>query len=559
MSGRAVGAACALAFLAIAATELHRHGLTIDAPSLFYAGDRTLYWFTHSGVPDALDYYRRDPPDFHTHFLRYPEPGDPLHYPVVPGFVAAVVASIGAALFGLHPIDGHHLGIVLLHAVGLFFYGVYAVRLLGTTGGLIATVCYTLFPTILGHAFNNAKDIPCSDFYACGLLAGGVASLRPNWRDGLATGTFFGLSLSSKINGAVGLAVWLLWTAILFAVRWWRERRPDWRLPVLAVGVAAMATALFFILWPWLWQGSPSQWMEHLEEYRRFYVYYAAGPRLSFTAYPFRAVLFMTPPLVLVLALLYLALGVDWRSWKARGDAFVESLAIWGLLMLWTLLPLVRSALPHSNFYDGNRHFIEHIGGLCAMAGAGGAVAVRLARQHLGQRAPAALWTAAGLLWVSLIVPWLAYRPYEATYFNFLVGGLGGAQRRALFSMAPPHDQRVLGTEGDYWYSSVAEADDQLAVRVPAGGSIGLCGPPVPQVDMQWHGPGPIHPYASLEQADYVYLAPRGLFCDWAAVRELESHRPILHRVERGGGLIYEILGPTTPTHDPVTPLPASG
>jgi hypothetical protein len=557
VSGRTVGTACALSFLAIAATELHRHGLTLDAPSLFYAGDRTLYWLTHLGVPDALDYMRREPADFHTHFMRYPEPADPLHYPVVPGFVAAVTGSVTSALWDLHPIDGHQLGLVLLHAVGLFFYGVYAVRLLGSTGGLIATVCYLFFPTILGHAFNNAKDIPCADFYACGLLAGGVATLWPNRRDALATGAFFGLSLSSKINGAVGLAVWLLWTALVFGLRLWERRRPDWRLPILALGVTAIAGALFVLLWPWLYQGEPSQWFERLQEYRRFYAYYASGPREGFTAYPFRAVLFMTPPLVLALALVYLPFGVDWRAPKA---SLVEPLAVWGLLILWTLLPLVRSSVPHSNFYDGNRHFIEHIGGLCAMAGGGGAVVVRFAGQRLGQRASRALWAGGGLLLVSLVAPWIAYRPYEATYFNFLVGGLGGAQQRALFTMAPPHDQRVLGTEGDYWYSSVSEADDELARIVPPGQSIGLCGPPVPQVEMQWHGPGPRHPYTSLEQADYVYLAPRGLFCDWAAVRELETNRPLVHRVERGGGLIYEILGPRSAPHEPLSPLPpASG
>ena len=556
MSGRALGAACALAFLAIAATELHRHGLTLDAPSLYYAGDRTLFWLTHPGVTDALDYFRRDPPDFHSHFLRYPEPADPMHYPVVPGFVAAVVASVSAALFDLHPIDGHHLGLVLLHAVGLFFYAVYAVRLLGPTGGAIAAVCYLFFPTILGHAFNNAKDVPCADFYACGLLAGGVATLRPNLRDGLATGVFFGLALSSKINGAVGLAVWLLWTVLVFGLRLWEQRRPDWRLPLLAIGVSTLAGALFVILWPWLWQGGLSAGIEHLLEYKRFYAYYASGPRESFTAYPFRAALYMTPPLVLLLALLYVPFGVDWR---APRETRLETLAIWGLLLLWTGLPLLRSAVPHSNFYDGNRHFIEHIGGLCAMAGSGGALLVGFARQDLKARAPLAIWTGAGLLLLSLLAPWLAYRPYEATYFNFLVGGLGGAQRRALFTMAPPHDQRVLGTEGDYWYSSVGEADDRLALMVPAGSTIGLCGPPIPQVDMQWHGAGPTHRYASTDDADYVYLAPRGLFCDWTAVRELESNRPILHRVERGGGLIYEILGPRTPPHDPVSPMPASG
>jgi hypothetical protein len=551
-----VGALCAVAFLAIAATELTHHGLTLDSPSLFYAGDRTLFWATHPGVPGALDFMRGQPAAFHTHFQRYPEPSDPLHYPVVPGFVAAVTAAVTGDLFGLHPVDGHHLGLVLLHAVALFFFAVYAVRLLGPTAGAIAAVCYLFFPTVLGHAFNNAKDVPCSDFYACGLLAGGVATLAPNRRDALAAGTFFGLALSSKINGAVGLAIWLLWTAWVFGLRLREQRRPDWRLPVLALGVTAMACALFFILWPWLYQGEPAEWLEHLREYERFYAYYASGPREGFTAYPFRAVLFMTPPILLVLAALYALIGVDWWS---RGDTFVEELAVWSLLLLWTLFPLVRSSLPHSNFYDGNRHFIEHIGGLCAMAGGGGELAIRFAQQRLGKSAAIAIGIGTAVLLAGLLMPWSAYRPYETTYFNFLTGGLGGAQRRALFTMAPPHDQRVLGTEGDYWYSSVADADDTLAMLVPSEQTVGLCGPPPQQVNMQWHGPGQTRSYAELDDADYVYVAPRGLFCDWSAVRALETNRAIVHRIERGGGLIYEILGPKTAPHEPTSPLPSSG
>ncbi len=556
MTGPRIGLLCAVAFLAIAATELSHHGLTLDSPSLFYAGDRTLFWLTHPGVPGALDYLHGQPAGFHTHFLRYPEPADPLHYPVVPGFVAAVTAAVTDSLFGLHPIEGHQLGLVLLHAVGLFFFAVYAVRLLGPTAGGIAAVCYLFFPTILGHAFNNAKDVPCSDFYACGLLAGGVATLAPNRRDAIAAGVFFGLALSSKINGAVGLAIWLLWTVWVFGLRLREERRPDWRLPVLAFSVASLAGALFVLLWPWLYQGEPSDWIGHLREYERFYAYYATGPRETLTAYPFRAVLFMTPPIVLVLAVVYVVFGVNWR---ARGEPFVADLAVWSLLLLWTLFPLVRSALPYSNFYDGNRHFIEHIGGLCALAGGGGELAVRFAAHRLAARAAVAIWAGMALLFASLLLPWNAYRPFEATYFNFLVGGLGGAQRKALFNMAPPHDQRVLGTEGDYWYSSVADASDSLATLVPTDKTVGLCGPPPQQVNMQWHGPTPPRHYAQTEDADFVYVAPRGLFCDWTAVRELEANRNVIQRVERGGGLIYEILGPRTEPHAPVSPLPTSG
>jgi hypothetical protein len=120
--------------------------------------------------------------------------------------------------------------------------------------------------------------------------------------------------------------------------------------------------------------------------------------------------------------------------------------------------------------------------------------------------------------------------------------------------MPPPHDPRVLGSEGDYWYSSVADADRWLARWVPPGATVGVCGPPYPTMQMQWYGPGPIPASAPTDQADYVYVAPREAFCNWHHARELEQLRPVLVRVERGGGLIYEIVGPPSTPHPAISP-----
>jgi hypothetical protein len=50
------------------------------------------------------------------------------------------------------------------------------------------------------------------------------------------------------------------------------------------------------------------------------------------------------------------------------------------------------------------------------------------------------------------------------------------------------------------------------------------------------------HPAAP--SAPLVWVSPREGACNWRLVRALESERPVLLRVERGGGLIYELLGP---------------
>jgi hypothetical protein len=544
------GVAIALVFFAIALMELGQHGLALDAPALYYAGDRNFYWLGHPSEP--LDFTRPPPPRFQSIFWAYPGAWDVIHYPAFPGLIASATSELFAVkLAWLHPVQAHDLGLDILHCAGLFLFTVLAWGLLGPVAGCASAICYLFYPTALGHAFTNPKDLPCTDFYACSLLAGAAAAFQPNRRNALITGALFGVALSCKINALIGLANWLVWLGLYFALDWWHRARPDWRLPALAAFVPAMALPIFIVLWPYLYAGSPGSWLDHLAEYWRFYADYAKSPRATWTAYPLRNVLYMSPPLILVLAAVYLFRGARWNRPDDR------ALPIYLLILSWTSLPILRLTLPHSNFYDANRHFMEYIGGLCTMAGCGAALTAAFLQSRWGGRIRWLLPAAATAATISLLLPWLSYRPYEASYYNFLIGGLGGAQRQALNDMPLPHDKRVQGTEGDYWYTSVADTDRQLAQLVPEGKTLGVCGPPYPTMAMQWFGPGFAPKSAETDQADYVWVAPREAFCGWAKARKLEAKRPVLVRVERGGGLIYEILGPEGAPHAPVSPRTA--
>jgi hypothetical protein len=238
----------------------------------------------------------------------------------------------------------------------------------------------------------------------------------------------------------------------------------------------------------------------------------------------------------------------------ARGDR--ERRAVWLLLVLWLAIPLARIAAPKSNFYDANRHFIEYIPALCALGGVGARVAVEglWSAGHAwlavdGRRAQ--LLAFASVASIALLAwPLVEYYPYEDTYFNALLGGLGKAQRRGLFVMWVPADPRASGTEGDYWFTSLRLGIEKIqAMRAPSqrGEPIAICGPP----DMLAHAnevadPKPPITY-NLDGANVIYVSPREGSCGWEMVRLLESDREILHREERGGGLIYEIVGRRRP------------
>lgn len=529
---------------------LPHHGVTSDSPSLFYAGDRTLFWLTHRDVPGALDFMGAEPAGFRSDFVRDPEFADPLHYPVFPGLVAAVASEIFHTRLGwLDVIDGHHLGLVLLHACALFLQCLMLMRLVGRRAAVAATVALALFPSALGHSFNNAKDWPCAQFYACAILATAIGVIEDRGRWLILAGVFTGLALSAKLNGVFLIVTIVLWTPFVYLIRYHRRRPIPAGLVAGLFSVPYVAGATFFVLWPWLYQGRLPDWWAHINEYVRFMVTIGRGARDTWTDFPLRPLVFMTPPLVLACAAVFATAG--WRGGRDRAT-------IWSLFVLWLAVPLLRIAAPGSNFLDANRHFIEYVPALCVIAGCGfdqlcRAVfdrrTGRLDDLSAGATRRAAPLAAYVLALASLAWPIAAYAPYEATYFNMLIGGLGGAQKGdGLFAMEVA-DLRLRGTEGDYWFGSLRQGLRDIRSAMRGTETIGLCGPSKVLGRMNW-GNAQAPPFVDSwygddpDAGDFVYVMPRGVFCEPPLIERLQQGRPLLRRVERGGGLIYLVLGP---------------
>ncbi len=604
-----VALSLSLLWLAFVAATLSDYGVTSDSPSLFYSGDRHLFWLTHPFTPGALDFTGAEPAAFHSKFFRFPETSDPLHYPVFPGLCAALVAALTSSATGwLSAIDGHQLGLGLLQAANLYVFARYAMSLFGLAAGASGALMLACFPTIAGHALNNAKDLPCILLYGSALLAGARGVLRRSPRDLLACGLLTGLGLSCKLNAVFALVTLLLWTPLAYLARLRREpaSRRDWlRVGLAAYGrplallllvgfyrplgaviaasallvepllldvlagrstlsrrwllayaaIPAVAVVTFVVLWPWLWAGQGLTFAGRLAEYVNFMIGFGSSTRETFTSYPFRCLLFTTPPLVLLLA----GLGAVGAFGAGRGDRRGDGGLLLALLGLWLAVPLVRIAVPRSMFYDANRHFLEYVPPLCLLAGLGFEAAVAALRRFVRPAlATLGLLAAVGC---ALALPLVSYHPYEVAYFNWLAGGLGGAQQSALL-WVPHEDWRSPGTEGDYWHSSLRDFLRHVGPGqiVPATSLIGTCGTSYQQAaangaDLRFASPD--------DSGEYLYIGPREHFCGWGKVRALESQRPVLYRVMRGGGLIYEILGPKVdyalPTLSPATGYAPAG
>jgi hypothetical protein len=545
-ASRSIAIVAALYVAIFGVATMSRYAVTFDAPALFYAGDRTLFALTHPSVPGGLDFLSpAEPAGFESRFERHPDWDDPVHYPVAFDVVCAITSYVSHDRLGLlDVVDGHHLGLVLLFAATLGAYAFYTTRLLGPLAGGAATLALALYPSAMGHSFNNPKDWPCAMFYALAVLAFGLAVFERRVRGIATSAIWLGLALSAKLNAVFALvtlgAWWPLVYFFLFANFGRAARRKLWA-PALVV--PALAFVVFVGLWPWLYVGSVTGIAQRLWGYVHHFIEQGVTDRPYWWSYPFKCALWMTPPVTLVAAGVYAAFG--WVG--SRRNA-----AIWLLLVAWISVPLVRIAMPHVNVYDGNRQFIEYVPALCAMAGAGVAAFARVARVRIERSLPTVRpaligYTTAAVVAGTLVWPIVLYYPFEVTYYNGLAGGLGTAQRLAI-SRAPLDaqwpDWVTAGSEGDYWHTSLRDAERKvLSLRGPDV-RLAVCGtlPPQARANAPPGASFTVVPWGD-ETATVLYVSPRETLCTWKEILGLEGRRRILERVERDDGLIYELFG----------------
>ena len=536
---------------------LPRYGITFDEPALFYSGDRTLFWLGHRDVPGALDFLSRvEPPGFHTAFERWPLWEDAVHYPILAAFVSSLASFFFHDLLGaMGVVDGHQAGLVLLHAASLAGFCIYASKLLGKEAGILAAVFLALFPCALGHSFNNAKDWPCAQIYGLSILAFGVGVIEKKPRHVVVASVLCGLALACKLNGAFIFPTLMAWLPFAYGLLYWRRGRVA---PILAAVLLGpyLAVSIFLLTWPWLMHGGAAESWKHGSDYIAYYIANGGSTRPGWTIVPLKCVVFMTPPLVLACALFQLVVG--WRNGP-------KATAMLLLLVIWIGLPILRVAVPKSRFYDANRHFIEYVPALCCIAGAGASRILALLRRvstsafaKVGPRSEHVASALVGLIGlVTLLVPIIQYHPFESAYFNFMAGGLGGAQHDGLLAQRMRDETGTAGTEGDYWFSSLRDGMKDLAAVTKDGDPIAVCAAGWGQVRPNLPEGRTFEILASEDvraDAAFLYLSPRELTCKWKRVRELERSRPVVKRVERDGGLIYEILGPRGGAlHEPVS------
>jgi hypothetical protein len=457
-----------------------------------------------------------------------------------PLFESAAAAAYRAVDGWKYEIRHAAIGLAaLLTLVGVWRFG----RLFGSHAvPFFAVLSLLMMPRFLGHAFNNSKDIPFACGFTWAMLGIGRLLTRKSWRwtDVLLCGAGIGIALSLRVGALLLLAILaggLLGSVLLLRDERaaWRERAVDRGLKLAAI--VGLAWTIMVLAWPWSHAGPFTRPLVALGEMSSFtfsYTIYFAGelirsdqlPRYYLLAY----LAIVTPLMALALTVVGLVAAVRDRIVASREPRSVLLV----LVLLWLFLPLAFVFATRPNVYDGIRHFLFVLPAMALLCGLGAAwIVERTARRGR--------LLVTGLLVLVLLVPLrdlVLLHPYQSSYFNALVGGVGEAWR---------------SYDTDYWASSYREAmqwvvreardrpGEETVVLVACNSHNRPCaeyylpgeGDGAPRVTMHciWAGNERLPPEALYYVATLRYGKAANFFPDW----------PVVHRIGRRGALFTVI------------------
>lgn len=341
----------------------------------------------------------------------------------------------------------------------------FAAELHGPPAGYVAVASFFLIPQVFYHAHLGALDMPMAAMGLLVLYTYWKACCDVRWL--FPSAVALGLAFLTKINAFfLYLPIGVYWflsfrREVLSPFRRklptagqdppmpehrsedGRARYPAWRAWARLAPMLVIPPLVFFGGWPVLWQDT----FRRVVEYLAFHLKHAALPVYYLGTvyanapwhYPL-VMLLLTVPLPILLAMLagLPALLVQPGTAGARTRLVQGPLGRAHLLIaLAALQPVVVACLPGVPRYDGLRLLLPALPFWAILAGFG----VNWLATWIRARYRPFFWAGAALL--SLLTLYTAIvwpHPYQASYYNELIGGIDGAAQR--------------GLEPEYWGSA---------------------------------------------------------------------------------------------------------
>ncbi|MFO0667298.1 MAG: glycosyltransferase family 39 protein [Polyangiaceae bacterium] len=267
-------------------------------------------------------------------------------------------------------------------ALGVYITYLFGCRLHSRVAGLAAAFSLALIPSVFYHSHLACFDVPVMTMWAVALYAYWQATHSRTWLTAVWAGVAYGLLLETKHNA------WMLPGVILPHAMWVYGRAsqglPKKKLvPWPLLSMATIGPAVFYALWPWIWNDTKAR----LNEYAAFHLnheyynieylgrnYYGPPSPPSYAPVLIGATV---PTITLLLAFVGIVLaGRSWRvllrpSPDESGRSVIDEVSGRLLVLLGMLVPIAVFFLPKTPIFGGTKHWLPAYPLLCVFAGLG--------------------------------------------------------------------------------------------------------------------------------------------------------------------------------------------
>ncbi len=338
-------------------------------------------------------------------------------------------------------VTAQHIFLLPLVLLLLFELWRFGSEVWNTRVGLFAATALAVSPRFWAHAHNNIKDVPLAVFFSLTVFYGFRLCRRPSRSGALLFGIVWGLALAAKANA--------LFLPLVFAL-WLLLTRPESRASVKSIvplGILSgmVGALLFLVLSPSMWVGFP----KGLIAQAQYLLSIGSSAGNFFRIMPAVNALVTIPgPL---LPFFILGIVVLPRSDRSRSAAL--------LVYLWAFFPIFRASIPRANDFDVVRHWLEVQPAFALIIGVG--VDWCFQKMRSGSIVAGAL---SALIFAPIFYWNVVNHPFNLPYYNFLVGGLKGAQERGF-----PQATDYWGSsyrKGVEWLNAHADRDAEVFVGV---------------------------------------------------------------------------------------------
>ena len=490
--------------------------------NLFF-GERYLNYFINLDA-NYLDFNESDLPIHQRtpNFFRSPWRDRANEFPPLADTVSALFMEVLTYRINwLDPIDAFHLPKILV--VGLLLGVLYwfAAAEMGKFAAFLGILTLGFYPRFWGDMHFNPKDIPIAALFTFVIILTYSWYVRPSRWKTIGIGILSGIALSIKANA-------LFLPLIIILGLWpWQSKWPPWE-PVIQhlrqrlwsyAAMVGIAIGVHFLSWPYLYSNP----LGRIYRYYRFI--FTQGERGGSGYWNPDAILqtlITTPEIVLILLLTGLTAAILLLV-KGRGRPIFQ------LLLVWFLVPIIRSILPYAQNFDGIRHFLEYLPAACLLAGYGASKIT----DYLTKWKPKyqTIWQIAisGLLLLNLGIAHWIFHPYQYIYFNSLVGGLKGARERLNLPEAT-----------DYWAVSYRQGINWLNQNAEIGAFVSA---PIAQWNFRLVSPLWLRSdlrYTSRSQVDEAYATGEPAYLMY--ITRENFYTPIIWECLEQDGIVYDIV-----------------